>query len=183
MNDKNIIISEGKRPIWQISIALLCYAGAVTLFIMIIVDSKFSSIRDAKNTFALLGFSIVLFSLGLRFSLIQNILFDIKNKRFKKEFDIGFTKLGKWKQLPNLEYISVFKQDTSSDSDGDGRKTRGIIYNVNVWHQTSKHFTIYSNHYPDPALEMGKHIATSLKIDLLDATDPHNRIWIESEKE
>ncbi|AXG73807.1 hypothetical protein DVK85_05970 [Flavobacterium arcticum] len=139
--------------------------------------------REARSSFHLLEFSIVLLLLGLRFSLIQNILFDIKHKRFKKEFDIGFTKFGKWKQLPNIEYISVFQQGVSSDSDGDGRKSYGIIYNVNVWHQTSKHFTIYSNTESDPALEMGKHIAASLNTDLLDATDPHNRIWIEPEKE
>lgn len=169
-NQKNIIISEGKRPIWQVGIGLLCYAAAVTLFIITLTDGRFLNTRDARSSFHKFEFSIILFLLGLRFSSIQNIL-----------FDIGILKFGKWKSLPDIEYISVFKQDVSSDRDGDGRREYGTVYNVNVWYQTSKHFTIYTNNEPEPALEMGKHIATYLKTNLLDATDPYNKVWIATE--
>ncbi|WP_294733913.1 hypothetical protein [uncultured Flavobacterium sp.] len=178
--EKDIIISESKHSMLQIIVGALCCTGAVTLFIMMIVDdSDFSDKKATKTSLGMLILSITLLVQGLRFFSIQNILFDIKNKRFKKELGIGIWKFGKWKSLPDIEYISVFKQDTSSDSDGDGRKTMGIIYNVNVWSQGSKHFTIYNNYDPEPALEMGKNIAIRLDIDLLDATIPQEKKWVE----
>ena len=180
-NKKDIIISEGNRPVWQVVIAAFLYTITVVTLITSIFDLEFFVGPDFKlHSSNYIRLSIFSFIMAVRFSTVKNILLDIKNKRYKTELAVGIFKMGKWKPLPNVEYISVFKQRTGHDSNGDGTNdTVGEIYDVNVWYNTSKHFTIYSNFEFEPAFEMGKHIAVQLNVDLLDASVPNDSKWVE----
>lgn len=112
--------------------------------------------------------------------MVNNVYFDLENRLYKKEYAVGPVKIGKWIELPSIEYISIFRQAWSKDSDGDGfTDDMGYRYDVNVWHDTSKHFTIYSNYEKEPSLEMAKMLAVKLNVDLLDATVPHDKKWLD----
>lgn len=174
----NIIISEGKRPFWQICFAAFFFAATVVLVIMSVLSMFSSNIVPALNFIYSLDFAISTFALGLRSSVVINICFDLKHSKYKKEFAVGPIKVGKWRYLPNIDYISVFKQSLRRDGEGEPVI---YIYNVNVWYDTSKHFTIYSNEEPEPAFEMARYMALKLHIDVLDATEPNDFKWIDME--
>ncbi len=180
-NQENIIISEGKRPFWQTCIAALFYTVTIALVLLIIII-PYLEFNEAsiKACIDVIPFAVITFGFALRFSLIKNIYFDLDKKKYKKEFAVGLIKIGKWEHLPNIEYICVFRQGWSKDGDGDGRTdASGYRYDVNVWHDRSKHFTIYSNDEINPSYEFAKHLAIKLDVDFLDATIPHEKKWVE----
>jgi len=177
---KNIFVSEGKRPLWQVIIAALAFTICIAVLVFVIfilyVDHSMNAFGDCVG---ILGFGFSALLLGIRFSVIVNIYFDLENRLYKKEYAVGPVKIGQWINLPNIEYISVFRQAWTKDSNGDGMSDAcGHRYDVNVWHDTSKHFTIYSCDEPGPSFEVAKYLAERLKTDLLDATIPNDSKWI-----
>lgn len=168
----NIIISEGQRPFWQVALAALFFTVTLAqlgygLWEVFLGDGFWGAM-------GFLDTIILTVVLGLKFSMVTSIHFDIAKKRYKKQYTVGPIKYGKWEYLPNIEYISVFGQGLS-DSDGD---RVDVVYDVNVWHDTSKHFTIYSSEELEPSYEMAKYIALKLEVDLLDASVPHDKKWL-----
>lgn len=140
----NIIISEGRRALWQTIIAALFYTVTIALILLMILFLYIDfSLPMAINCIGVFSIAAFTFTIALRFSLINNVYFDFVNKLYKKEYAIGIIKIGKWEHLPNIEYVCVFKQGWSKDRNGDGMSdTGGYRYDVNVWHSTSRHFTI-----------------------------------------
>lgn len=123
-------------------------------------------------------FALVLFLIGLGFSAVTNIHFDLAKRKYKKEIAVGQMTVGKWHHLPQIEYVSVFKQGTISDG-GRHPHTRSNRYDVNVWYGISKHFTIYSDVEMEYAYDMAMRLAVKLNVDMLDATIPNDFKWVE----
>ncbi|AWH84622.1 hypothetical protein HYN59_05590 [Flavobacterium album] len=169
--EKDILVSEGSRSILSIAVACLCFGGALAMGYY-----AFASDEIEDNDPML--FALVLFLIGLGFSAVTNIHFDLAERKYKKEVAIGRIAVGKWYHLPQIEYVSVFKQRTISD-DGRHPHTRSIRYDVNVWYGISKHFTIYSNVEIEPAYNIAMRIAVKLNTDMLDATIPNDFKWVE----
>lgn len=161
---KDIIISEGRRPVWHLAVALTCYGGILGVICLSFVDNDFEDYLD------ILQFATGLFLLGMRFSAVTNIKFDLANRRFKKELALWKIQIGKWEYLPNIEYLSVFKKEED-------------VYDVNVWHGVNRHFTIYTSEDIKPAYDMAYRIALRLDIDMLDATVKNNSVWMRLDKE
>jgi hypothetical protein len=170
----DIIVSEKKRPVWQSIVAGVSYA-LMFLFLGLMIFGVYQ--YDGRQSFMAFtsSFNCAVFMLifGLRFSVITSIYFDMAGSRYKKEYRVGRVRMGRWKQLPGIEYVSVFKQAVTLPGEDDGH-----VFNVNVWYGQNRHFTIYTNSENKSAYEMGMFIASRLKIELLDATDPLNKIWI-----
>lgn len=178
--NSDIIISEGRRPFWQVAVASLCFTGAIVAIGFFILGLFYTHGDDIKGSVSTLKLSLLLFVAGVRFSVVNNVCLDLINSRFKKEISVGMFRFGKWENLPNVEYVCVFRQSWSKDGDGDGQTdSSGITYDVNVWYNTSKHFTIYSNQELAPAYEMAKHIAVKLNADFLDSSVPGDKKWVE----
>jgi len=167
----NIIISEGYRPLLHRIIAAILYT--VMFFCLFYFFSKF---RFTTNTDALkenlnfLELAIFSFIGSLSFSGFKNVVFDLGKNKYKEEYCIGPIKVGKWKNLPEIDYVSVFKQPLE-----EGK----YIYETNLWYQKNKHFNIYSNVNLEPVFEMGKSVSKILKVDLLDATIPNDYKWVD----
>ena len=181
INSENIIISEGTRPFWQTAIAAILYTVTfVLLFIVVFNFIQDFSFLSLVYSLEYIFPCVLTVGFALKYSAVNNVYFDLENKKYKKEIAVGPFKFGKWVDLPNVEYISVFRQAWSKDSDGDGiTDGSGYRYDVNVWYNASKHFTIYTNGYPEASLEMGRQLALRLNTDLLDATDPQDKKWID----
>jgi len=184
-NQKDIIISEGSLPFLSRCLAAVFYL----ICIGIIADILFKILSGAgvgaiiESSFNI-SFGLVSLSFALRYSLIKNIHVKIAERQYKQEYAVGPFVCGKWKPLPDVEYISKFRQAWSHDKDKDGyTDATGHNYDVNIWHSTSKHFTIYTSVTPEPAFEMGKYLAKKLEVDLLDATIPNNFKWLEVESQ
>ena len=161
-------ISEGKRPLWQIIIAALLYTGAlVSLYFFYETFSLNVSKKRIVAYFEILEITGVLFLAGVSFSLVKDYQFDFKNKQYKIIHRVGPIKVGQWRTLKSLDYISVFKKNESK-------------YFVNLWYNKNKHFKLFAHNKADAAIFMGKELAKKLKIELYDATDPHNSKWVDN---
>jgi len=162
-----VIISQGNRPLWQNILAALLYATVVVLVVLFFYEFKFSLeteyVKREINTLQIAGLAL---AIAFYYSIIQTYYFDFKNNRYKHEHAFLIFKKGKWKSLPALEYVSVFKKDQH-------------LYEVNLWYVGNKHFKIYQLSDEQEALEVGKKLAKTLQIDLLDATIAHDSKWID----
>ncbi len=170
MKDK-IIVSESARPIFQLIIAAVFFTFAVGLII-----NSFYEANWEYNGFKILVTNIehiaLLLAFGAGFCSQKRVYIDLKNNRFKPSFEVGPIKLGKWATIDNPEYISVFgrlKQDGS------------LVYEVNLWYDTNKHFELFERNSIKDAYNMGYDISEELKIDLLDATISNDYKWIDKE--
>ena len=171
VEDKNFIISEGNRPLWQRVIAAVLYTAILLLLYMFFIGLEFTlETKKLKGSFSLIEIAIFLLMPSLSFSVVKDLLFDINNKQYKIQYCVGPIKVGNWRPLPNVEYVSVFKQLLQ---DGE------YVYEVNLWYHRNRHFELYKISDVATAFEMGKHIAQGLDIKLLDATVPNKNKWIE----
>lgn len=172
MQKKNIIICEGNRPLWQNIIAALNYTAGFVFLYLFLKLFRFD-LESLRGSIGVLILSFLGFSGGFALSYVNNIILDLNNRQFKNEYVVSFIKIGKWQKLPNILYISVFKQLLEN---------RNYIFKVNVWHQKNKHFTIYESFNYESALEMGFHISNKLEVKLLDATKPNNYKYLSTQE-
>lgn len=169
---KNIIVSEKNKPLWQLLLASGCFTIALGLFIIIIYNSNWS-VKGARGIIhSLEGVGSFIIA-GIGFSVRKKVYIDLENSKFRPTFEVGPIKYGKWETINNYEYVSVFKQHLSNGE---------TIFEVNIWYNTNKHLELYTNKSPLEALKMGFKLSEELDVDLLDATDPHNKKWIDKEK-
>ncbi len=173
MEDSNIIISERDRPLLHRIIAAALYTAMFIFLFYFFLEFEFTTKTNIlKSSLSNFELAIIAFASALGFSVVKRVVFDLENEKYKEQYSIGPIKVGKWKNLPKIDYVSVFKQPLE-----EGK----YIYEANLWYQRNKHFNIYSNVNLEPVFEMGKNVSKILKVDLLDATIPNDYKWVESE--
>ena len=170
--DNSIIITETKRPIWQIIISALLYTLALFLMYLSIINKQnnLEYVKHISNNSYLI---VILISTAVGLSSIRKIYVDIKNSRFRPTFEVLFLKFGKWKTIDNYEYVSIFHQLLKN---GD------YIYEVNLWYDTNKHFRLYKKNDYKEAFIIGYELSEELDVSLLDATVPNDYKWIDKDK-
>ncbi len=161
-------LSEGTRPLWQLLIAALFFTAALVSLYIFYATMRIDEVnKQFIAYFEILQITGILFVAGTGFSVVRDYQFDFKNKQYKIIDRIGPLKYGQWKVFKSLDYISVFKKGETK-------------YLVNLWYNTNKHHNFYIHDNANTALEIGKELAKKLKIDLLDATDPHKSKWVDT---
>ncbi len=173
MGNKSIIITEGVRPLWQTLLATACYTLTVLFLATFFFGYELfpNTGIDNRWNFNLCYSAIVCAAQGVLFSSVKSIYFNLNNNTFKKEYSVGPIRVGNWKKLPDIVYVSVFRQLKK-----DGSHT----YEVNLWLKGNKSFTLYESSHMESTFAMGENAAKSLKVDLLDARVPNNYKWIKS---
>lgn len=173
MAHTKLIISEGNRPFWQLIIAAIHYTAIVGLLFFFLAGWEFTTkTTSLKRSFHLLEAAILLLPSAFAFSLVKDLHFDLENKKYKIQYCIGPLKFGTWKELPKIEYVSVFRQP---------KKTGEYVFEANLWYAKNKHFKVYESPTRPPSWEMGRHIAQALNVRLLDATVPNDFRWVQPE--
>ena len=167
--NKNIIVSERKRPYWQLPLAALFLTAGIGFLIY----SLYKMYWNGDNTKPL-GHSIesvmYLITIGVGLCYQKSVYIDTENSKFRSTFEIGPIKLGQWKTINNYEYVSLFHQPLE-----DGNK----IFEVNLWYDKNKHWELYEKYNYDDAFKIAFKLSELLNIDLLDATVPHDYKWID----
>ncbi len=166
---KNIIITNGKYSYWQLGIAALLY----TIFIITAVSLFYN---DPYNLYILpLDTRVFIlstsFAYALKFSLINNVYIDLENKKIKKEYMLGNLKFGHWKKLPEIEYLSLFKQSIENNTD--------FVLDLNLWVKNKKHIRLFRvplKHYEE-ILQTGIETANTLDIPFFNATADISSDW------
>ncbi len=167
--NKNIIVSESRRPYWQIPLATLFFTAGIGTLLYSIYRMHWN---DAS--LKLLGHNIesviYLFAIGIGLCYQKSVYIDIEKSRFRSTFEIGPIKLGQWKTIFNYEYVSLFHQPLD-----DGNK----IFEVNLWYDRNKHWELYEKYNFEDAFKIAFELSELLSIDLLDATVPNDFKWID----
>lgn len=164
---EEVIIAQGDRPFWHNILAAFLYTVTLALILLFFYGFEVSLDRyKVENELGLIQFAALTLAGAVHYSVIQTYYFNLKEKIYKRERSIAMFRLGKWKDLPELEYISVFKKEED-------------FFEVNLWYVGNKHFKLYQVYEEEDALTIGKKVAATLKIDLLDATVPNDSKWIE----
>lgn len=160
-------ISQGRRPFWQTILAALFYTAAIVVLYMFYISSSFDfGEKKLILPFQMLELPIILISLGVALSVVNDYIFDFENKQFRIIHNVGPISWGKWRPIKSLDYISVFQ------------KVEGK-FQINLWYNTNKHinFSVFRNY--DESMIAAKQLAKKLQIDLVDASDPRDSKWIE----
>lgn len=169
MQSDKIIISEGNRPLWQRIVAAIHYTAILSLLFFFFTKFEFTTeSKKLRGSLSLLEAALVLLPSALAFSVVKDVLFDLAQNKYKELYCVGPIKVGKWKELPKIDYVSVFKQPKENGE---------FVFETNLWYQKNRHLNIYENTDLASVFEMGVAVAKSLGVDLLDATEPNNYKW------
>ena len=170
MEKESVIISEGNRPLWQIILAAFFFTCSFVAFGYFFYYFKFSVKDKVVEVYpGLLELAGMCFFGGIGFSVKSTKYFDLVGNKYKNVLSIGPFKDGKWTDLPQMEYVSVFRDSEE-------------IFSINIWYNKNKHFNIYTYHDKETALEMGYHVAKSLGIKLFDATVANKNRFLKMEE-
>lgn len=122
--------------------------------------------KDIPRTIKAISYCLVG---GISFSVTKTILIDTNNDILISRFCVGPFYKDVKSDVPQLEYVSVFL---------DGKER----YQVNLWYIGNKHYQMYFFEDKKAAMKFGQEVAQKLSIDLLDATEKGNSIWIDLPK-
>ena len=168
MNNNEVLISPGERHLLEKILAAVFFT--VFIYIVFITFYDFSLNHDLgfflgniHRTILTSGF---LLSMGLRYSMVKDILINTNEQYLISRYRVGPFKHDIKSKLPNLEYISVFKNSKEE-------------YEANLWYGKNNHYKMYVFETFEEALTFGKVIATKFDLDILDATEVGNFNWIE----
>lgn len=124
-------------------------------------------------------FGLVFIVASVYFFQTDGIEIDLIRKKYRKTINIFSLTFGKWKELPEIEYISVFKTTKSSRvwvSSASTKVTNSIV-KVNLFYNTNQKIEAYVADDASDAFVVAKQIASALNIDVLDATSRETK-WL-----
>ncbi len=124
-------------------------------------------------------FGIILLGAALKLALRKGIELNLEEKKYRNIYSIFAINRGFWKELPEAEYISIFRTIKNSRSRViTAEATLGFeVFKVNLFYNRNRHIEVYFTDEIDNAFSIARHIATVLEVDILNATNPE-REWI-----
>lgn len=117
-------------------------------------------------------FGIIFLGFAISFGIRHGIEIDLNKKRYRKVYSVYAINLGAWSNLPEIEYVSVFKTKKNKRARlVTAEATSGITgYKLNLFYSTNKHIEAYFTEDRDDAMKTANHIAEVLDTEVYDAT-------------
>lgn len=167
-NEYELIVSNGKLPLWRIIIASLFFSFMIyMLYILCILFYRVELAKvKPKGIAGIIEIAAFCFAGGVSFSIKKSILIDLDKEKLVSIYMVGPFSRKVIKALPELEYVSVFCNDKEQ-------------YEVNIWYKRNRHYKMYHFDEKQSALKLATLTATRLNINLLDATEKGNSKWID----
>jgi hypothetical protein len=174
INAKEIVVSEGKKPLWKIIIAAFLFTVSLFIFIyyfylLFDLGSKIQ-IKIIKGISSNISLSVYAFLGAISLSKVKTIYIDLENEKLRTEHSVGIFKVNYFSVIPELEYVSVFLNPQNG------------IFEVNLWYKGNRHYNVFNFEEFKPAFNFGLLFSNKLNIDLLDATEKGNFKWIDKSK-
>lgn len=97
---------------------------------------------------------------------------DLSSKKYRKIYSILGMDFGKWKDIPEIEYISVFatQENIAVWASSASANVKNNIFKLNLFYNSNKKIEAYTSYNVKDAFNVGHHLADALQTDLLDAT-------------
>ncbi len=134
------------------------------------------SIFISKNIFI----GLIMLLIGINLIAAEGSEIDLVNKKYRNIKSIFGLKAGKWKALPDFEYLSVFKTNENTAVSAYGAEIgrfKSEIILLNAFYPRNKHITFYKTSDIEDAFRVAEHFRLALLIDILDATGPEKH-WL-----
>lgn len=104
---------------------------------------------------------------------------DLEIQKYRTFIEVLGLRFGNWKDLPEIEYVSVFS--TTESVAIRSRSAEAIVKNdiivLNLFYNGNHRIKGYSTTNKEDAFKVAEQIAGILKIDILDATEAESK-WI-----
>ena len=116
---------------------------------------------------------------SLYFLKKEGVEIDVQKNKYRQTTNFFGLSFGQWHDLPNIEYVSVFKSKQTSRvwvSTASTNVTSTTI-KVNLFYNTNQKIEAYETQSVDDAFEKAKDLAKALNIDVLDATERESK-WL-----
>lgn len=130
------------------------------------------------------GYPYLIF-LGFAFFFLHSdgVEINFKHQKYREVFSILGLQIGKWKILPEIEYVTIFSTTEATRVWGRSASTKvkNEVIVLNLFASQNKKIEIYRTYEFEDAFEMANQCAHFLDIDLLDSSDPHNSRWIDKD--
>ncbi len=146
---------------------------AIMVFFILLVTAftttDFSNDTGWKQWSSMIFSAIVVLGYGLKPILVQQVHFDLNKNTFQKGYRLGPVSLGKWKNLPETDYISIFRQPL---------KNGKFNFEMNLWYDDIRHIELF--YFDDGVIgyRTSLQVAQALKVTLVDARIPNETIQI-----
>ncbi len=124
-------------------------------------------------------FILVISGIGVFLLLQQGSEIDLTSKKYRKIYSVLGIHFGRWKPLPELEYVSVFKtkENKRVQSLGASANMSNEIYKLNLFYNRNRKIQAYKTAGLDDAFNVARQISEILNIDILDATERTSK-WL-----
>ncbi|MES2747588.1 MAG: hypothetical protein V4648_04370 [Bacteroidota bacterium] len=167
-NQNEILISQYKRPAWHFILGGLFYIAAIGLTIyafyqLYTFPEDYSYEKDLGGNLTIALFALVA---GLGSSIVRTRYLNLEKEKLQTEFRLWFLKIRIQSSMPELEYVSVFKNESTE------------TYEVNLWYEGNHHFNVDNFDEAEPAFEYAKEFSEKLNLKVLDASVKGNSKWI-----
>jgi hypothetical protein len=167
-HQNEILISQYKRPAWHFILGGLLYIAAIgvasyAFYMLYTAPEDYSYEKDLGGN---LTIALILFVAGLGSSIVRTRYLNLEKGKLHTEFRLWFLKMDVQSSMPELEYVSVFKNE--------GAET----FEVNLWYEGNHHFNVDYFDEAEPAFDYAKEFSEKLNLKVLDATVKGNSKWI-----
>ncbi|MFI1744916.1 hypothetical protein [Thalassobellus sediminis] len=124
-------------------------------------------------------FSLVLSGIGVFLMLREGSEIDLASKKYREIYSIMGINIGIWKDLPNIEYVSVFKtkENKRVQAMGASANFSNQVYLLNLFYNRNQKIEAYRTEDLNDAFKNAKYIAQVLSINVLDATERASK-WL-----
>lgn len=97
---------------------------------------------------------------------------DLLSKKFRKIYSVLGMDFGQWKDIPEIEYVSVFatQENIAVWASSASANVKNNIFKLNLFYDTNKKIDAFTSYDMKEAFDIGHHLAEALQTDLLDAT-------------
>jgi hypothetical protein len=165
-----VSIFEKKRSWYELVLAAVFYSVFIYLLVLLgysafVVPSIERFLRAFAFVISIGSYCIVY---GLKFSATKNLLIDVDTHLIVSRYIIGPFSYDVKSKVTQFEYVSFFKD-------------RFDYYGTNLWYVKNRHYKMYDFENKEAAYQFALAISNKLNIDLLDATEKGNFVWIEKE--
>jgi len=153
-------IFKKKLSIWKLIL------GVLALIVGII--SIFTTLK---------GFVII--GIGVFFLLVEGSEFNFTDRSYRQIKSFLGLNFSKWRPLPNIEYVSVFKTTettTIRERSAEANVTNDII-KLHLFYNTNQKIEAYVTYDIDDAFTKAQELASILNVDILDATERESK-WL-----
>ncbi|WP_123896634.1 hypothetical protein [Aureibaculum marinum] len=118
-------------------------------------------------------YGFVIMGIAINFLMQKGVELDLPNMKYRELMSWYGIKFGKWKQLPDIEYISIFETKKSSRfraGGGNATYISEVIFKLNMFYQRNKHITLLATKNKDKVMEIATIISQELNVQLNIAT-------------